>query len=81
MATKLKRDPSFEVHFGWGLAIALAVLLFGWSPLVALAVATAAGLAVEAIQWRWPATGAAQAEDAIYTGLGGLAGALLGVVA
>jgi hypothetical protein len=77
----LKRDVSFEVHFGWGLAIALGFCLFGWPPVVAWAVALVAGVAVEVIQWAWPATGAAQPEDAIYTGLGGLAGAILGVLA
>ena len=77
----MQRNRSFEVHAGWGAAIALACLLFGATPALAFAAAFAAGWAVEAVQWAVPATGSATAEDAIYTGLGGLAGALLGVLA
>ena len=77
----MKRDRSFEVHFGWGLAIALACLLFGASPVVSWAVALVAGVVVEVVQWAFPSAGSASADDAIYTGLGGLAGALLGVLA
>ena len=72
------RNRSFEVHFGWGAAIALACLLFGASPALAFGAAFAAGWLVEAVQWAFPETGAASVEDAIYTGLGGLAGAVLG---
>jgi glycopeptide antibiotics resistance protein len=78
---QMQRNRSFEVHAGWGAAVALAALLFGMSPVMALLIACAAGVAVEALQWAVPATGSATVEDAIYTGLGGLAGALLGVLA
>ena len=74
------RDRSFEVHFGWGAAIALALIVWGVLPAVAFAVAFAAGIAIELIQLRWPATGAATIEDAIYTGLGGVAGAICGAL-
>ena len=77
----MMRDRSFEVHFGWGAAIALGLIVFGATPVVALLAACAAGVAVEAVQWAFPAAGSATIEDAIYTGLGGLAGALLGVLA
>jgi glycopeptide antibiotics resistance protein len=77
----MQRNRSFEVHAGWGAAIALACLLFGATPVLALFAACAAGVAVEAVQWAFPATGSATVKDAIYTGLGGLAGALLGVLA
>jgi len=77
----LKRDVSFEVHFGWGLAIALGFQVFGFSPLVAALAAIGAGIAVEVIQWRWPATGALEVKDAAYTTVGGLAGAIMGMMA
>ena len=73
------RNRSFEVHAGWGLAVSLALLLFGVSPAVAFAGAFAAGAAVEAVQWAFPATGQATWEDVIYTGIGGLGGALMGL--
>ena len=73
------RNRSFEVHAGWGLAASLALLLFGGSPAWAFAGAFAAGAAVEAVQWAFPATGQATWEDVIYTGIGGLAGALMGL--
>ena len=76
----MTRNRSFEVHFGWGVAVALALLLFGMPPYGAFIAAFVAGIAVELVQWRWPATGTATVEDAIYTGLGGVAGALLGVL-
>lgn len=77
----MTRNRSFEVHAGWGAAVALACLLFGGSPALALAVALAAGAAVEAMQWAWPAAGQATIEDVLYTGAGGAMGALLGVLA
>ena len=75
------RNRSFEVHAGWGLAVSLALLLFGVPPALAFAGAFVAGLAVEAVQWAFPATGQATWDDVIYTGIGGLAGAALGVFA
>ena len=77
----MTRNRSLEAHAGWGLAIALAFLLFGASPAMAFGAAFAAGWLVEAVQWAFPATGAASIEDALYTGLGGLAGAVLGLLA
>ena len=73
------RNRSFQTHSGWGLAVSLALLLFGVSPAVAFAGAFAAGAAVEAVQWAFPATGQATWEDVIYTGIGGLGGALMGL--
>ena len=75
----MMRNRSFEVHAGWGAAVALALLLFGVTPAWAFAGAFAAGAAVEAVQWAFPATGEATWEDVIYTGIGGLAGALMGL--
>jgi len=77
----MERNRSFEVHAGWGAAIALACLLFGAPPAWAFAAAFVAGWAVEGVQRAFPSTGQASVEDAIYTGVGGLAGALLGVLA
>ena len=75
----MERNRSFEVHAGWGAAIALACLLFGAAPAWAFAVAFVAGWAVEGVQKAIPATGRASVDDAVYTGVGGLAGAILGV--
>ena len=75
------RNRSFEVHAGWGAAIALACLLFGAPPAWAFAAAFVAGWAVEGVQRAFPSTGQASVKDAIYTGVGGLFGALLGVLA
>ena len=73
------RNRSLEVHAGWGLAVSLALLLFGVPPVWAFAGAFAAGAAVEAVQWAFPCSGQATWEDVIYTGIGGLAGALMGL--
>ena len=81
MAGLTVRNRSFETHAGWGAAIALACLLFGASPAWAFAIAFVAGWAVEGVQRAIPATGQASVEDAIYTGVGGLAGAMLGALA
>ena len=75
------RNRSFQTHSGWGLSVSLALLLFGVPPAWAFAGALAAGAAVEAVQWAFPATGQATWDDVIYTGIGGLAGAALGVFA
>lgn len=76
----MRRDRSFEVHFGWGLAVSLALSLFGVPPYGAFIGAVGAGIAVELVQWRWPVTGTATIEDAIYIGLGGAVGAIVAVV-
>lgn len=73
----MRRDRSFEVHFGWGLALAACAGLFGAPAWVAFVGATAAGLAVELVQAAWPRAGSATVEDFIYTGLGGLVGGVL----
>lgn len=76
----MKRDRSFEVHFGWGAAIALGLIVFGVGPVLAFVVALVAGIVVELIHWRWPSVGTASIEDVIYTAMGGLTGGILGVV-
>ena len=68
----MERNRSFEVHAGWGAAIALACLIFGASPAWAFAAAFVAGWAVEGVQKAFPSTGQASVEDAIYTGVGDL---------
>ena len=61
------------------MAVSLTLLLFGVSPAWAFAGAFVAGAAVEAVQWAFPATGQATWDDVIYTGIGGLGGALMGL--
>jgi glycopeptide antibiotics resistance protein len=77
----MQRDRSFEVHFGWGAAIALALIIWAVPPVWAMALAITAGVLVELIQLRWPVSGQASVEDAIFTGLGAVAGALISVLA
>lgn len=75
------RNRSFEVHFGWGMAIALAAIVFGISPWNGFWIAAMAGLIVELVQGLWPRLGTISAADALYTLGGGLAGAGMGVLA
>ena len=72
----MTRNRSFEVHAGWGAAIA-AVLVAGGSHAAAAAVlAYAAGWAVEGAQALSERLGTYDHRDALYTGIGGVLGAL-----
>lgn len=73
------RNNSLEKHGSAGWAVAVTIMLSGFSPVLALLGAVIAGAAVEAIQWAFPSTGYATWEDVAYTGIGGLFGTLLGV--
>ena len=69
------RNRSFETHAGWGMAVALAAAVAGLPAWQAFLVAFSAGVLVEAVQWSFPRTGSATADDVLYTGIGALAGA------
>jgi len=74
-----KRDRSFEVHFAWGYGIALTLIYFGITPAIAFVAAMAAGIAFELLQRYGTRTGG-DAKDAIYTGLGGAAALVVGLI-
>ena len=70
---QVQRTRSFEVHAGWGAAVALACIMAGLPLALAFIVAFAAGVFVEMAQWAFPRLGGADVMDAIWTGAGAAA--------
>ena len=72
---------SIAVHGSMGWALAVTLIVFGFSPIVGSIAALILGIAIEVLQWAFPALGIPDFWDVIYTGIGGLAGAVAGVAA
>ena len=75
----MTRNRSFEVHAGWGAAIAAVLVAGGHHAAIATAAAYAAGWAVEGAQALSDRLGTYDPWDAHYTGMGGVLGALAAI--
>ena len=71
----MTRNRSFEVHTGWGAAIAAVLVAGGAHVAMAAVLAYAAGWAVEGAQALSERLGTYDPWDAHYTGIGGVLGA------
>lgn len=78
---KIKRNQSLESHFPLGVSVVLIAALFGVPPVLAFFTGFAVGVAVELVQGAFPALGAAEMQDVVYTAAGAATGFALLMVA